>query len=127
MKTTHRSERKVILVTKPTKLQEKACERLADALLTITEAARLDGKGTFNASDLDEVAARLVKASSAFDLDAIVAKALETRGRALGRRAGTAELLMLLEGDLKPLSMLLLPDDVFNERMNALDAELGEL
>lgn len=114
-------------MTKPTRLQEKACERLADALLTITEAARLDGKGTFTASDLDEVASRLIKASSAFELDAIVAKALEARGRALGRRAGTAELVMLLEGDLKPLSMLLLSDDAFNERMNGLDAELGEV
>lgn len=114
-------------MTKPTKLQEKACERLADALLFITEAARLDGKGTFQAADLDEVAARLVKASTAFDLDAIVAKALEARGRALGRRAGTAELLMLLGGDLKPLSMLLLSDDAFNERLDALDAELGEM
>ncbi|WP_406694044.1 hypothetical protein V5E97_23665 [Singulisphaera sp. Ch08] len=114
-------------MTKPTKLQEKACERLADALLMITEAARLDGKGAFNASDLDEVASRLVRASSVFDLDAIVARALEMRGRALGRRSGTAELLMLLEGDLKPLSMLLLPDDAFNERMNTIDAELGEM
>jgi hypothetical protein len=124
---TQRSPGRVEIVTKPTKLQEKACERLADALLLITEAARLDGKGRFDAADLDEVATRLARASSAFDLDAIVAKALESRGRALGRRAGTAELLTLLEGEIKPLAALLLPDAEFNAHLDALDEQLGEV
>jgi hypothetical protein len=114
-------------VTKPTKLQVQACDRLADALLAITEAARLDGKGTFAAADLDEVAARVARASSAFDLETIVARALEKRGRALGRRSGTAELLTMLEGEVAPLHMLLLPDDEFNERVDAIDRELGEV
>ncbi len=114
-------------VTKPTKLQEKACERLADALLFITEAARLDGKGTFQATDLDEVAARLVKASTALTLMRSWRRPSMRAAERFGRRAGTAELLMLLGGDLKPLSMLLLSDDAFNERLDALDAELGEM
>jgi hypothetical protein len=114
-------------VTKPTRLQEQACDRLADALLLITEAARLDGKGGFGRADLEAVAQRLARASSAFDLDVIVARALEARGRALGRRAGTAELLTLLDGDVPPLAMLLLPDAEFLERVEALDRELGDL
>src|SRR3979411_2293980 len=97
-------------MTKPTKQQELACDRFAEALLMITEAARLDGKGRFDATDLGEVAGRLTRASAAFDLDQIVAKALEKRGRALGLRAGTAELLTLLDGERKPLNFLLLTD-----------------
>ena|GEM_PF-1557231 len=114
-------------MTKPTKLQERACERLAEALLVVAEAARLDGNRAFALADFEDLARRLARVSSAFDLDAIVARALESRGRALGRRAGTAELLTLLEGDVTPLAALLLPDDAFHEQLDALDAELGEV
>lgn len=114
-------------MTKPTKLQEQACDALAEALLLITRAARLDGKTTFGAADLEALAARLARASSAFTLDQIVARALEQRGRALGRRAGTAELLTLLDSDVAPLAMLLLADDDFLARVDALDQELGEV
>ena len=114
-------------MTKPTRLQEQACDRLADSLLLITEAARLDGKGAFGLADLEAAAQRLARASSAFDLGTIVARALETRGRGLGRRAGTAELLTLLDGDIPPLAMLLLSDAEFLEQVEAVDRELGEV
>lgn len=114
-------------MTKPTKLQEKACDRLAEALLTVAEAARLDSHRAFALADFEEVARRLARVSSAFDLDAIVARALESRGRALGRRAGTAELLTLLEGEVTPLAALLLSDEAFHEHLDALDAQLGEV
>jgi hypothetical protein len=113
-------------MTKPTRLQEQACERLADALLAITEASRLDGKGKFQQADLDEVGGRLAKASSAFALDEIVARALEKRARSLGLRAGTAELLTLMECEINPLAMLLLSDDAFRELAERLERELGE-
>lgn len=114
-------------MTKPTRQQEQACVLLAAALLSITEAARLDGKASFGLPDLEAVAQRLARATSAFDLETLVARALEGRGRALGRRSGTAELLTLLEGEVPPLAMLLLPDAEFLERVDALDQELGDL
>jgi len=100
---------------------------LASVLLIMTEAARLDGKGSFGAEDLEIVAGRLARASSAFDLDAIVTRALDMRGSALGRRPGTAELLTLLDEETRPLSMLLWTDQEFNEHLDTLDQELGEL
>jgi len=115
------------MATKPTRMQDRACDLLADVLVKVAEAARLDGGTRFGAGDLAEVAARLARASTAFDLDAIVARALETRGRALGLRAGTAELLTLMDGAGSPLEALRLADDAFRERIAALEAELGEV
>lgn len=64
------------MATKPTKFQQQVCDHLAEALVLITEAARLDGKGTLDESDLNEVARRIAQASSAFSLEEIVARAL---------------------------------------------------
>lgn len=114
-------------MTKPTRSQEQAYDRFADVLLLVTEGARLDGRGKFELADLTEVAERLAKASSAFSLDQIVARALEKRGRTLGLRAGTAELLTLLESDVTPLGMLLLANDAFCEVVESLEQELGEV
>ena len=76
------------MATKPTRAQEQACAILADALARIAEAARLDGRAPFDAADMAELARRLARASSAFTLDAIAARALEARGRSLGLRPG---------------------------------------
>jgi len=114
-------------MTRPTKAQEQACDRLAEALLAVTEAVRLDGRAAFDRSDLRETAARLARASSAFGLDAILARTLERRGRSLGLRAGTAELLTLIEGDTPPLETLLLPDADFLAHVAAMEQELGEV
>ena len=70
---------------------------------------------------------RLAKSSSAFPLDEIVARALERRGRALGLRSGTSDLLMLMEGDVKPLEAMLLPDDAFRGLVAKMEEELGDL
>jgi hypothetical protein len=113
------------MATKPTKRQQQGCDQLAEALLLITSGARLDGASPFDAADLNEVARRLVKASSAFDLDEILTRALGERARALGLRPGTGELLMLMEGDIKPLESLLLSDDEFQELAAKLEDELG--
>jgi hypothetical protein len=115
------------MATKPTRLQEKACDELADALHLIADAARLDGKGTFEPNDLAEVARLLNKASSAFDLDQLVARALERRVRPLGLRSGAVDLLLLMDSDVPPLEMLLLADDQIREMVEAMEAELGEV
>jgi len=114
------------MATRPTRQQQQACDHFAEAMGLICEGARLDGKGAFHAADLAEVAGRLAKASS-FPLDTIVARAIERRGRSLGLRAGTAELLTLLEGEIPPLETLLLPDDGFRALVERLEQELGEV
>ena len=113
-------------MTRPTKLQERACDRFAEALGLIAEGARLDGGGRFGEADLGEVVGRLARASSAFGPEQIVARALEGRGRALGHRAGTGELLTLLDGRIAPTAMLLLPDSEFNGLVESMEQELGE-
>ena len=67
------------MATKPTRLQQQACDHLAEALYTITEAFRLDGRGKLDPGDLDELARLLGKVSSAFPLDQIVVRALGWR------------------------------------------------
>ena len=113
--------------TKPTRQQDRGCDHLARALLLITEAARLDGRTPFDRVELAEVARRIARASTAFDLDAILARALEARGHALGLRSGTAELLTLVESEVEPLASLLLPDDDFKAIVAKAEAELGEV
>ena len=115
------------MATKPTRLQAQAADLLAEALSKIAEAARLDGKGSLGPTAFAEVAARLAKASSGFDLGEIAARALEARGRALGMRAGTAELLTLMDGGVNPLDALRLPEAEFRELIAALEAELGDV
>jgi hypothetical protein len=103
------------MATKPTRGQQQACDQFAEALVLITEGARLDGRGTFDAADLSEVARRVAGASSAFSLDAILARALGRRARALGLPSDTADLLTLMEADVTPLGMLRLDDDGFKQ------------
>jgi hypothetical protein len=113
--------------TKPTRQQDRACDHLARALLLIAEAVRLDGRTSFDRVELAEVARRVARASTAFELDAILARALEARGGALGLRSGTAELLTLIEGDVEPLAALLLDDEDFKGLVARAEAELGEV
>ena len=113
--------------TKPTRQQERGCDLLAQGLLVIAEAVRLDGLTTFDRVELAEVARRIARASTAFDLDAILARALESRGKALGLRSGTAELLTLIEDGVEPIAALLLPDDDFKALVAEAEAELGEV
>ncbi len=115
------------MATKPTRDQVKACDQFADALLLITQAARLDGHGALDRDDLAVIAARLAGASPAFGLDGIVAVALERRGRSLGLPPGTAEWLTLLETTTNPLETLLLPDDEFRALIDRMQEELGEI
>ena len=112
------------MATKPTRWQQQACDKRAHALLLIADAARLDG-GAPGKDDLQMIADRLARASSAFTLDDVVVRALEQRGRDLGLPASTAELLTLLEGDIKPLEALLLSDDDFKALAARMEEELG--
>ncbi len=114
-------------MTKPTRSQEQACDKLAEALVLLTEAARLDGRARFGAAELRAAADALARASTAFGLDVIVARALERRGLSLGLRSGTAEMLTLMEGGVAPLELLLLTDDDFRARVAAFEEELGEV
>jgi hypothetical protein len=117
---------KAAMATRPTRLQQQACEKRAQALLLITEAARLDG-GKLDKDDLRTIAERLAGASSAFTLDDVVVRAIERRGRDLGLPASTAELLTLLDSDIKPLEALLLTDDEFKALAAKMEEELGGL
>ncbi len=115
--------------TKPTRQQERACDLLAEALLHIAEAARLDEWNLLNGpADWPEIAGRIAKASTAFGpRREVLARALEARGHALGLRAGTAELLTLVESDVEPLASLLLSDDDYRALVARAEAELGEV
>jgi succinate dehydrogenase/fumarate reductase flavoprotein subunit len=114
------------MATRPTRLQQQACDTRAQALLLITEAARLDG-GRLEKDELRMFAERLAGASSAFTLDDLVVRAIDQRGRALGMPASTAELLTLLESDITPLETLLLGDDEFRDLARRVEEELGEV
>jgi hypothetical protein len=115
------------MATKPTRLQTKARDDLAEALLLITGAARLDGRGSLDSPRFAEIATRIARVSSAYPLEEIVAGAIERRALELGLSAAAAEMLTLVESDVKPLDMLLLDDDAFRALAATLDEELGEV
>jgi hypothetical protein len=115
------------MATLPTRLQQQACDHLAEALYGVTEASRLDGKGKLGQAELAEIAGLIVRVSSAFTLDQIVARALERRGKALGLSPGHAEMITLLDVEVKPLEMLLLSDAEFRELADRMQEELGEV
>jgi hypothetical protein len=112
--------------TKPTRQQVRGCDLLAQSLLQIAEAARLDGRSPLDRAGLAEIARRIAGASTAFGLDEILAKALEARGHVLGLRSGTAELLTLVQGEVEPLATLLLDDEGFKAVVAKAEEELGE-
>jgi hypothetical protein len=112
--------------TKPTRQQEKACDQLANALLLIADAARLDGRASLDFKAFRDLANLLVKATSAFDLATVVSRSLEARGHSLGLRSGTSELLTLLDNQIEPLEVLLRSDDDFRGLVAKIEEELGE-
>jgi hypothetical protein len=113
------------MATKPTRLQQQACDHLAEALYRITEAFRLDGDGKLDSGDLDEIARLIGQVSSAFPLDQIVVRALGWRAKALGLSSSAADLIALMEDELKPLRTLLLADHEFAELVKRLEEDLG--
>jgi hypothetical protein len=113
------------MATKPTRMQAQACDKLAEALVLIADAARLDGGGPLDAGDLAEVARRLARASSAFDLEEILGRALDKRVRAIGLPSSAADMLSLMETELKPPEMLLLSDDDLRGLIIKLEEDLG--
>ena len=115
------------MATKPTRLQQQACERLAEALHLIAESSRLDGQGKLDPCDLDEIALRISRVSSAFPLDTIVVKAIELRARSLKLSSSAAELIALADGELDPLQTLRLGNREFVELVEKLENDLGGL
>ena len=113
------------MATLPSRHQQQACDHLAEALYRIADASRLDGKGKLGRAEFQQLAGLIAGVSSAFTLDHIVARALERRGKALGLPADRAEMITLLDVEVKPLEMLLLPDAEFHELVDRLDGELG--
>ncbi len=113
------------MATKPTRLQQQACDLLAEALFAITEAYRLDGHGKLDPGDLDDLARRLGQVSSAFPLEQIVVRAIERRAKALKLSASAVDLITLAEEDTKPLQTLRLADQEFVELVQKLEEELG--
>jgi hypothetical protein len=115
------------MATKPTRLQQQAGDKLAEALLLITEAARLDGGGKLDREGLGVIVERVSRVSSAFAPDDIVARALERRAKALGLPSDAAELLTLMESGIQPPAMLLLGDDDFKGLVERIREELGDV
>jgi hypothetical protein len=115
------------MATKPTRLQQQARDHLAETLFLITEAFRLDGRGTLSPSDLDELGGRIARVSSAFSLDEIVNRALERRAKALGLTSSAVDLIALQDGEPSPLHALLIPDQELKELVQRLEEELGVL
>ena len=113
------------MATLPSRSQQQACDHLAEALYRVTEASRLDGKGRLGQAELAELAGLIARASSAFTLDQIVARALERRGKALGLSPGHVEMITPLDVEVKPLEMLLLSDAEFRALAAGLEEELG--
>ena len=115
------------MATKPTRLQQQAGECLAETLFLIAEAFRLDGKGRLSPTEFNELATRIAHVSSQFSLDELVVKALDRRAKALALTSSTADLISLMDAELKPLRTLLLPDHEFVELVKKLEHELGEV
>jgi hypothetical protein len=115
------------MATHPTRLQQRACDILAEALLGIAEASRLDGRGKLDASDLEQVARLVGQVSSAFSLDHIVARSIALRAESLGLASGTADLIGLNADTVDPLQTLRLGDAEFTELVKRLEEELGGL
>jgi hypothetical protein len=113
------------MATKPTRHQQQAADHLAEALYLLTEAFRLDGKGTLDPADLDEIARRIAPISSTFPLDQIVVRALDRRAKAMGLPSTAADLIALNEDALRPLGTLLLSDGDFAELVRKLEEDLG--
>lgn len=112
------------MATRPTRLQQQACDKRAQSLLLIAEAARLDG-GKLQKDDLRSIADRLAGMSPAFSPEDIVFRTIEQRVRALGLPGHTAELFTLLEGEITLLDALLLTDDEFKALAERMEEELG--
>ncbi|WP_165252005.1 hypothetical protein [Paludisphaera soli] len=115
------------MATKPTRMQQQASEQLAQALVLVTEAARLDGGDRLGRDELREIAERLARISRAFGLDEVVGKAVDRRARSLEMPSSAAELLTLLDSDVSPLETLLLTDDEFKGLVERMLEELGDL
>ncbi len=115
------------MATKPTRLQQQASDRLAEALCAIVEAFRLDGKGKLDADDLKQLARLVGQVSSAFPLDHIVARSLAIRATSLGLSSGTADLIALNADTVDPLQTLRLGDVEFTDLVKKLEEELGGL
>jgi hypothetical protein len=115
------------MATKPTKQQQQGREKLAQALVLISDAARLDGRPSLDAPSWAILAAHVARASSVFRLDEIIARSLELRALALGLSPATAEMITLVESATHPLDMMLLSDDDFRALAASMDEELGDL
>jgi hypothetical protein len=115
------------MATHPTKQQQLACDKLAEAVFLLTEAARLDARGSLSATDLDELIARVAKISAVFSQQEIVARALDRRIRALKLSESQAELLTLMESELTSVQMLRKDDDELRVLVAKLEEELGEI
>lgn len=115
------------MATKPTRLQQQASDRLAEALGAIAKAHRLDDRGKLDPDDLRALADLIGRVSSAFPIGQIVARAVEARGRSLGLSSGTADLIGLNAETVEPLETLRLGDAEFVELVKKLEDELGGL
>ena len=113
--------------TKPTREQARGADLLAQSLLLIAEAARLDGRSAFGKAEFIEVARMAARASSAFSVDEVAIRALESRVRSLGLRSDSVELLTLIDGGVGPVEALLADDEGLRGFVARAEEELGEI
>lgn len=74
------------MATKPTREQARAFESLAESLVQVCSAARLDGGSRFGRGDLEDLVRCLSRATSAFPSDELISLALRKRCVELGLR-----------------------------------------
>lgn len=116
-------------MTHPTRLQQQARDRFAEALLAIVDAARglPTGPRSLDAAAIDAIADRLAGATGDYAAADLLAIALDRRARSLGLSATTVEFLPILIEGQRPAPWLLIGDDDFRDRLAALEAEaLGD-
>ncbi len=115
------------MATNPTRQQQQACDNLAEAIRLVFEAAKLDGKVTWTLGESNALVALLSKAVGPFDGAEITRRALIRRVRTMGMPESAAELLTLLDGEVKPLELMLWNDERLRGRVAELEAELGDV
>jgi len=113
--------------TKPTRKESQACDQLAQAILTITQADRLDVPGKLDLGDLEIIVKHLAKICPAIGVDGIIEKAIGLRVQSLGLPSSTMDLLSLVEDDIQPLKMLLLGDEEIRGMVERANEELGDV
>ncbi len=113
--------------TKPTRQQDRGCDQLAQALLLIAEAARLDGR-----SPLDRASWPNSPGGSPGPRPRSTSTRSSPGPSKQGARRSASDRARpscsrSIEGEVEPLATLLLSDDEFKALVAKAEEELGEV